>query len=390
MRAVRLRVFSAALFAAFLVLGAASAGAKYASIVIDAETGEVLHAANPDDRNYPASLTKMMTLYLAFEALEQGRLKLDTRLPVSKHAAAQAPSKLGLQPGESIAVRDIILGLVTKSANDAAVVMAEGIAGSEPVFAERMTQKAHELGMANTTFRNASGLPNSEQVTTVRDLAKLSQALLKRFPQYYKYFSTEDFAYKGAVYHNHNQLMQGFEGMDGIKTGFIRASGFNLAASAVRDNRRLIGVVMGGQSARARDLHMAELLEDAFAGRKSLPPVLVAEKEPGLGSRVVARLNPISHAQAAAPAASRSADPGAESWSIQVGAYAKLAAAEKAAQSAVAKLPSRDKTVRVLAPFKSDKHKVYRARLVGFSEQEARDACRLLQKRKTTCALISP
>jgi D-alanyl-D-alanine carboxypeptidase len=376
--------------AALIVLGIGPAWAKYASIVIDAETGEVLHQANADDRNYPASLTKMMTLYLAFEALEQGRLKLDSRLPVSKHAAAQAPSKLGLQPGESIAVRDIILGLVTKSANDAAVVMAEGLAGSESGFAQQMTAKAHELGMVSTTYRNASGLPNSEQITTARDLAKLSQALLRRFPQYYKYFSTEDFSYKGVVYYNHNQLMKGFEGMDGIKTGFIRASGFNLAASAVRDNRRLIGIVMGGQSARARDLHMAELLEDSFAGRKSLPPVLVAEKEPGLGSRVVARLNPIGKAQAAAPAALRSGALVTEDWSIQVGAYAKMAAAEKAAQNAAAKLTTRDKTVRVLAPFKSDKHKVYRARLVGFNEQEARDACRLLQKRKMTCALIAP
>jgi D-alanyl-D-alanine carboxypeptidase len=387
MRAARFQLLSAILFAACFVFGVGPASAKHASIVIDAETGEVLHESHADDLNYPASLTKMMTLYLAFEALEQGRLKLDTRFPVSKHAAAQAPSKLGLRPGESISVRDIILGLVTKSANDAAVVMAEGIAGSESAFAQRMTQKAHALGMASTTYRNASGLPNADQMTTARDIAKLSQALLKRFPQYYRYFSTDDFTYKGVVYHNHNRLMQGFDGMDGIKTGYIHASGFNLAASAVRDNRRLIGVVMGGQSARARDTHMAELLEDAFAGRKSLPPVMVAEKEQDLGSRVVARLNPISRAQAA----TRS-DDGADDWGIQVGAYSRLLTAEKAAHSAAAKLPNHDKTVRALAlaPFKSDKRKVYRARLVGFSEQGARDACRFLQKRKTTCALIAP
>lgn len=387
MRAARFQLLSAALFAVCIVFGVGPASAKHASIVIDAETGEVLHESHADDLNYPASLTKMMTLYLAFEALEQGRLRLDTRFTVSKHAAAQAPSKLGLRPGESISVKNIILGLVTKSANDAAVVMAEGIAGSESAFAQRMTQKAHALGMASTTYRNASGLPNADQTTTARDIAKLSQALLKRFPQYYRYFSTDDFTYKGVVYHNHNRLMQGFDGMDGIKTGYIHASGFNLAASAVRDNRRLIGVVMGGQSARARDAHMAELLEDAFAGRKSLPPVMVAEKEQDLGSRVVARLNPISRAQAA----TRS-DDSADDWGIQVGAYTRLLTAEKAAHNAAAKLPNRDKTVRALAlaPFKSDKRKVYRARLVGFSEQEARDACRLLQKRKTTCALIAP
>lgn len=281
MRGLRVQLAIFVVFAALAALSTGKAWAKYASIVIDAETGEVLHEANADDRNYPASLTKMMTLYLAFEALEQGRLELTTRLPVSKHAASRPPSKLGLAPGETISVRDVILALITKSANDAAVVMAEGIAGSESAFAQRMTAKARELGMTNTTFRNASGLPHREQVTTARDLAKLSQALLKRFPKYYRYFSTEDFAYKGVVYHNHNRLMSRFEGMDGIKTGFIRASGFNLAASAMRDNRRLIGIVMGGQSARSRDIHMAELLENAFAGRSSLPPVMVAKNETG-------------------------------------------------------------------------------------------------------------
>jgi D-alanyl-D-alanine carboxypeptidase len=389
MRAARFQLFSAFLFLAFVISGAGTASAKHASIVIDAESGDVLHASHADDENYPASLTKMMTLYLAFEALEQGRVKLDTRFSVSKHAAAQAPSKLGLRPGETIAVKDIILALVTKSANDAAVVMAEGLAGSESAFAERMTQQARALGMASTTYRNASGLPNADQVTTARDVAKLSQALLKRFPQYYKYFSTEDFAYKGVVYHNHNKLMQGFDGMDGIKTGFIRASGFNLAASAVRNHRRLIGVVMGGQSARARDVHMAELLEDAFAGRKSLAPTVVAEKAEDIGRRVVAHLNPISRANAATSSDDPDDD---DAWGIQVGAYTRLASAEKAAFSAAAKLPHRDKSVRALAlaPFKSDKRKIYRARVIGFNEQQAREACRLLQKRKTTCALISP
>jgi D-alanyl-D-alanine carboxypeptidase len=389
MRGIRVRLVLGVFFAALLVLGVGPAEAKYASIVIDAETGEVLHEARADDRNYPASLTKMMTLYLAFEALEQGRLKLETRLPVSKYASSRAPSKLGLLPGETISVRDVILALVTKSANDAAVVMAEGIAGSEAIFAQRMTKKAHELGMTSTTFRNASGLPDPEQLTTARDFAKLSQALLRRFPQYYKYFSTEDFSYKGVVHHNHNRLMQGFEGMDGIKTGFIRASGFNLAASAMRGNRRLIGVVMGGQSARARDLHMADLLEDAFAGRRGLPSVQVAEKEEGLGSRVVARLNPISKAHAAAPAASL-ASAESDDWAIQVGAYTKQSAARTAAQKAATRLRNDDASILVLAPFKSDKRKVFRARVVGLSEDEARDACRVLRKSKTNCALIAP
>jgi D-alanyl-D-alanine carboxypeptidase len=238
-------------------------------IVIDAGNGQILSQNSPDALNYPASLTKMMTLFLTFEALEQHRISLGQSLPVSRHAAAQAPSKLGLRAGDTITVRELILSIVTHSANDSAVVLAEGLAGSEPAFATRMNRNARALGMTRTNFRNASGLPNPFQYTTARDLSKLSLALYRTFPKEYSYFGTESFTYNGATYGNHNHLMEAFEGMDGIKTGFINASGFNLAASAVRDHRRLIGVIMGGHSAESRDMEMAALLDDGFGHRSA-------------------------------------------------------------------------------------------------------------------------
>ncbi len=393
-----------AVIGGLLLSGISPASAKpESSIVIDAETGKVLSERNADVQNYPASLTKMMTLYLVFEALEQGKLKLDQRFTVSRVAEHQAPSKLDLREGQTVAVRDLILGLVTKSANDAAVVVAEGMAGSEAAFAQRMTQKAHELGMASTTYRNASGLPNPAQVTTARDLAKLALALYRDFPREYGYFATEEFTYNGATYANHNHLMQAFEGMDGIKTGYIRASGFNLAASAVRDNRRLIGVVMGGQSAHARDMEMAHLLNDGFAGRNLKTEVATAEADEDTGNnntlarravRTIAQLSPVARAEAATastPSSTRHAHDRAERWSIQVGAFAQEAAAEKAAATALAKLPAgKGKTAQIVAPGHTDKERYFRARIVSFSEGEAEKACRALKRRHLQCAVVAP
>ncbi len=245
-------------------------------IVIDASNGQVLNERDPDALNYPASLTKMMTLFLTFDALEHRRISLAQRFYVSEHAAIQRPSKLGLVPGSTIAVRDLILAVVTHSANDAAVVLAEGLGGTESSFAAKMNAEALALGMTRTNFHNASGLPDPLQYTTARDLAKLALALYRTFPNEYRYFATEEFDYNGAIYTNHNHLMEAFEGMDGIKTGFINASGFNLAASAVRNNRRLIGVIMGGRTAQSRDMDMAELLDDAFAHRPPASPGDVA------------------------------------------------------------------------------------------------------------------
>lgn len=239
-------------------------GSKYAAIVIDNNTDRVLFARNADSLRYPASLTKMMTLYMLFAELESGRMNLATRLSVSAHAAAQAPSKLGLKPGSTISVRDAILALVTKSANDVAAVIAENIAGSESKFAARMTARARALGMSRTTFRNASGLPDSEQRTTARDMARLAQALMDDFPKQFVYFKTRSFKYNGRSYRNHNRLLGRVGGVDGIKTGYTRASGFNLATTARRGQRRLVAVVMGGPTGAARNARMTELLSSNF------------------------------------------------------------------------------------------------------------------------------
>ncbi|WP_246429835.1 D-alanyl-D-alanine carboxypeptidase [Prosthecomicrobium pneumaticum] len=264
--------------------------AKYAAIVVDANTGKVLHAKNADSPRYPASLTKMMTLYLLFGALDSGKLTMDTRLKVSAFAAAQSPTKLGLKVGSTISVREAMLGLITKSANDAAVVIAENLAGSESAFAKRMTSTARRIGMTNTTFRNASGLPNPGQVSTARDMATLGRALAEHYPEYYKYFSTRSFVFRGRTINGHNNLLGRVDGVDGIKTGYIRASGFNLVSSMRRNGRHLVATVIGGTSGRARDAQMQALLEQyigkasrrsggaliARAGQEDAAPALLA------------------------------------------------------------------------------------------------------------------
>jgi D-alanyl-D-alanine carboxypeptidase len=232
----------------------------FASIVVDGNSGAVLQAASSDALRHPASLTKVMTLYLLFERLESGRLRLDSALKISEHASEQAPTKLGLKPGQTISIEDAIKGIVTKSANDAAVAVAENLGGDEESFAKLMTQKAHALGMAHTIYVNASGLPDDDQVTTARDQSILGRAIQERFPRYYRYFSTESFVYHGEAMRNHNHLLGAVDGVDGIKTGFTRASGFNLLTSLHRDGRYLVAVVMGGPSASERDERMRELI----------------------------------------------------------------------------------------------------------------------------------
>jgi D-alanyl-D-alanine carboxypeptidase len=228
--------------------------------VVDGNTGDVLHASNADASRHPASLTKIMTLYLLFERLEAGKIKLDSQLKVSEHAAEQAPTKLGLKPGQTIAVEDAIKAVVTKSANDAAVTIAENLGGDEDGFARLMTEKAHALGMSRTTYVNASGLPDDDQNTTAQDQARLGRAIQERFPRYYKYFSTEEFVYRGHAMRNHNHLLGVVGGVDGIKTGYTHASGFNLVTSVHRDGRYIIAVVLGGRSAFERDTRMRELI----------------------------------------------------------------------------------------------------------------------------------
>jgi len=235
---------------------------QFSSIIVDGNSGAVLSSNNPDGVRRPASLTKIMTLYLLFERLDAGKMKLDTEMDVSEHASEQAPTKLGLKPGQTLKVEDAIKGLVTRSANDAAVVIAEAIAGDEDEFAKLMTRKARSLGMSKTTYRNASGLPNDEQLTTARDQATLGRAIQDRYPGYYRYFATTVFNYRGQSIRNHNRLLGNVEGIDGIKTGYTRASGFNLVSSMRRGNRHLIGVVLGGRSGGSRDATMRNLLAE--------------------------------------------------------------------------------------------------------------------------------
>jgi D-alanyl-D-alanine carboxypeptidase len=241
--------------------GGAIAGTATAAIVVDGATGHMLYGFNENAPRHPASVTKVMTLYLLFEQLEKGRMTLNDEIPISAHAAAQAPSKLGLRPGQSIRVEEAIKAVVTKSANDIAVAIAEAVGGSESDFAELMTRKAASLGMTHTLYRNASGLPNDEQITTAADLAILGRNIQERFPRYYRYFSIHEFAWRGQRIHTHNHLMDRVEGMDGIKTGYTAASGFNLLSSVKRDGHFIVSVVMGGKSARSRDVYMEALIE---------------------------------------------------------------------------------------------------------------------------------
>ncbi len=262
---------------------------QFSSIIVDGNSGAVLSSNNPDGIRRPASLTKIMTLYLLFERLDAGKMKLDTEMEVSEHASEQAPTKLGLKPGQTLKVEDAIKGLVTRSANDAAVVIAEAIAGNEDEFAKLMTRKARALGMSKTTYRNASGLPNDEQLTTARDQATLGRAIQDRYPRYYRYFATTVFNYRGQSIRNHNRLLGNVEGVDGIKTGYTHASGFNLVSSMRRGNRHLIGVVLGGRSGGSRDATMRNLLaENLEKGATKRTVAAITERNPADGTVDVA------------------------------------------------------------------------------------------------------
>jgi D-alanyl-D-alanine carboxypeptidase len=268
---------------------------QFSSIIVDANSGATLASTSPDGIRHPASLTKIMTLYLLFERLDAGKMKLDTEMSVSEHASDQAPTKLGLRPGQTIPVEDAIKGLVTRSANDAAVVIAEAIGGDEDGFAKLMTRKARALGMSRTTYRNASGLPDDEQVTSARDQATLGRAIQERFPRYYRYFSTLTFNYHGQSIRNHNRLLGEVEGVDGIKTGYTRASGFNLVTSMRRGNRHLVGVVMGGRSGSSRDTIMRGLLaENLDKASNTRTAAAIAERNTGDSSADAADAEPQS------------------------------------------------------------------------------------------------
>lgn len=349
--------------------------ARYSSIVVDANNGEVLEAVNADQLRHPASLTKMMTLYMAFEALRDRRISLDDLVPVSAHAASMEPSKLGLVPGTRITVEQAILGLVTKSANDAASALGEMLGGSEDRFAQMMTLRARALGMSRTTFENASGLPDPDQWTTARDLAILSRHLINDFPGYYRYFSTPSFVWHRQVIPNHDNLLRSYPGADGLKTGYTDASGHNLVSSAVRGGVRLVGVVLGAASNNERDVHMASLLDRGFE-----------QMDVPIGHPTMARVTLVSSARAEVvrppPPPPRVPHGG---WVVQVGSFATEAAARAAANAARHEAEAGEARVESITVH----HKtIWRAQVVGLTSEDAQDACS--GHRKRNCIVIRP
>lgn len=403
----------------------ASANSKYAGIVIDAKTGKVLYENSADAPRYPASLTKMMTLYLVFEALSSGRISKNTRIPFSANAAAEPPTKLGVPKGKSITVEQAILALVTRSANDVATALAEYLGGSEANFARMMTTKARQLGMSRTTFRNAHGLPNSEQKTTARDMARLGIALREHFPQYYDYFSTRSFVYAGHRIGNHNNLLGRVKGVDGIKTGYTRASGFNLVSSVSTGGRQIVAVVMGGRTARSRDAQMVELIErylpkastgrdrDLIAKGPAVQPVMAAavslparaplpverpdivpvtafaeDAEPVIPAAKAALAEAVAKEETLDPVQTAATE--TKGWVIQVASAPSEEDArrvlERTAEKASSLLADAKPFTEV---FELKGQTYYRARFAGFeSKTAAWDACASLKKKKVDCYAV--
>ncbi len=391
-------------------------------LIVDAMSSRELASDRPDELRHPASLTKLMTLYLTFSALDSGRLSLGDGLAVSINALNTQPTKMGVTPGGGITVRDAVMGLVTRSANDAAVVLSEALGGDEEGFAQQMTQKARQLGMGSTVFRNASGLPNREQVTTARDMAKLAHALLRDYPHYYPVFSVQSYFYRGRPLENHNRMLASYAGADGLKTGYTAASGFNLVMSATRDNRRLIGVVMGGDSAFQRDRLMADLMDRGFATGQTMalspwtsprkppsaryaaanfatgtsipdapPRVIRAEPAavPAVPPPAAAPLRVASAAPAAAPAADTGA-PSVGSWVIQIGSFGDSRAAQLALERVSSALPDaiRSHGAITVDEVQMAQKTFHRARVINLSQDEAIDGCKRLEQRKIYCAAI--
>jgi len=360
-----------------------------AEILMDAGSGKVIQGRNADTLTYPASLTKMMTLMLTFEALDRGTMRLDQSLVVSQHAASMPPSRLWLSPGSTITVEQAILALVTRSANDVAVVLGEALGGSETAFAAKMTARAHALGMRRTVFRNASGLPDRLQRTTARDMATLSRALIRGHARHYAYFQRRSFDWQGDTVYGHNRLMARYPGMDGIKTGYIAASGFNLAASAVRDGRRLIAVVMGGHSANSRDDRVADLLDAGF--KRPTSPARPAPVQPDLlitknSASVAQRSTAVSVGAPAVKPPPAAKSTGSSStggpWSIQVGAFASHAAAQSSARATAKRLGA---LAAGASPAVVRSGGLYKARLTGFAATKADAACTALKTAGKGC-----
>lgn len=407
-----------------------SVDGRDAYIILDATSGRELSSDQPDGLRHPASLTKLMTIYLTFSALDSGRLSLGDGLPVSINALNAPPTKMGLPPGGTVSVRDATMALVTRSANDAALVLAEALGGDEASFAQMMTSKARQLGMSQTVFRNASGLPNREQVTTARDMARLAFALMRDFPHYYPVFSVQSWPYRGRYLENHNRMLGSYEGADGLKTGYTNASGFNLVMSAMRDNRRLIGVVMGGDSAGQRDRMMAMLMDQGFATAATMrlsgwtnirkppsarytsanfdPSLIIPESTPRLATastqplagftaavppppapapqaeQRVASLAP-APAQGSAPA---QGGPSIGSWVIQVGSFNDPQAAQLALERAASTLSDLSSVTTAVDEVQMTNKTFHRARLTNLSQGQAVDGCKRLEKKKIYCSAI--
>lgn len=359
---------------------------RYSSIVIDAATGAVLEQANPDALRHPASLTKLMTLYLVFEALRDRRITLNELVPVSEHTASMEPTKLGLVPGTRITVQQAILGLVTKSANDAAAALGEMLGGSEERFAQMMTLRARAMGMAHTTFTNASGLPDPNQWSTARDLALLGRRLVSDFPSDYHYFSTPSFVFNRQYIANHDHLLNWYPGADGMKTGYTEASGCNLVTSAVNGGVRLIGVVLGASTGAERDAHMGVLLDQGFAEMGVTVPrrgtTTTASRAPSLVSS--------AHAATVAetrPAATARAEIVASGWGIQVGSYGAEKTAREVGQDARRAAGGGELRIEHITVRGTP---LWRAQVMGLTEAHAQGACSQLAHQRTTCVLLKP
>lgn len=398
----------------YLQLGSQNSS-KYAAIVVDAKTGEVLYAKRADAPRYPASITKVMTLYLAFEALAAGKIQLDDPVMFSPRAAAQSPTKLGVRAGDSITVMQTMQAMVTRSANDAAVAMAEKLGGSEQRFATLMTLRAQELGMSNSNFANPHGLPNSRNISTARDLAILSRAVMRDYPQYYRLFSTKSFNFRGQTIGNHNHMLDEVSGVDGLKTGFTNASGFNIAISGVRDNRRLIVVVMGGPTRITRDKVAESLLLTGFEvldrrargeqitvaqnffeppslAQATQPSIEQGDTESGLSVRLASATPPsrASKIQIVEPSSVAKLNGKATAggrWTIQVGAFKNRADAREQLSLVNKRFSSHVDDAKGSA---EKSGKTYAARFSGMTETGAKNACKALKAKKQPCAVIAP
>lgn len=372
-------IFAACLLSCALVSGA---HASVSSIIIDAETGDVLSSSNADSLRYPASLTKLMTLYITFNALDKGLIKFEDKLPVSRNAANRSPSKLGLKKGETITVRDAVLALIVKSANDCATVLAEGLGYSEENFAKTMTEVAQELGMKNTTFKNASGLPNRAQKTTARDMALLGAAMYHHFPEYYKLFATKKFTYNGRTYYTHNHLLKSFEGADGMKTGFTNAAGYNIVTSAERDGHRVIAVTMGHNTIRQRDTKVASLM------KRGLQKLAMSDhiEAPNL----YANADTHTYGEPSLIEAATVADeaPASDVWAVQIGAFSNYAKARNYAISVKKQLKMAGAEIDI-EPAQKGSAVIYRSKLVGFEKNEADKTCNSLKKSNKSCIVIA-